>query len=42
MQRKGDIDRAELQYRASVDMNRRMHGDDEDHPSIACSLRNLG
>ncbi len=39
---KGDLDEAELQYRASLDMKLRIHGEDADHPDIAVSMHNLG
>ncbi len=32
----------ESQYRASLCMERRIHGEDADHPSIAISLHQLG
>ncbi len=42
MEQKGDFDAAESQHRASLDMQRRIHGEDADHPSIATSLNQLG
>ncbi len=42
LQEKGDFNGAESQYRASLDMKRRILGEDADHPHIAASLHNLG
>ncbi len=42
LQDKGDLDGAESQYRASLCMKRRIHGEDADHPDIAVSLHELG
>ncbi len=41
LENKGDFDGAESQYRASLNMNRRIHGEDADHPDIARSLHQL-
>ncbi len=41
LQEKGEFDGAETQYRSSLCMNRRMHGEDADHPDIAVSLKHL-
>ncbi len=38
----GDFDGAESHYRASLCLNRRIHGQDADHPDIASSLHQLG
>ncbi len=40
-QKKGDFDGANGHYRASLDMERRIHGEDADHPNIATSLDQL-
>ncbi len=42
LQDKGELDAAESQYRASLCMERRIHGEDADHPDIAVSLHELG
>ncbi len=42
LQYKGDLDGAESQYRATLCMDRRIHGEDADHPHIATSLHQLG
>ncbi len=42
LQEKGEFDGAETQYRSSLCMNRRMHGENADHPDIATMLNQLG
>ncbi len=42
LEAKGDLDGAESQYRASLCMKRRIHGENVDHPDIGASLHELG
>ncbi len=42
LQKKGDLDEAESQYRASHCVDRRIHGEDAVHPDIATSMHQLG